>query len=199
MKEILEFSSLILGITIAVHTLYTIGYNIRVSHRSRMAMSEEFGLRFKDDITLIYILSGKANNFRTDFLSKNAEPENSDLPEKEQALQTIITRSANILDAPPEFEFSKWGGSLNKQQLAKLVEFATDLNLYFTRLGLRLEEYQNTPERHGNLERFIACAAMHEDVGDKFEVFQKSLDWRFSRANRKHIKGTGQNTEPVED
>jgi len=68
-----------------------------------------------------------------------------------------------------------------------------------TRLGLRLEEYQNTPERPGNLERFIACAAMHEDLRDKFEVFQKSLDWGFSRANRKHIKGTGQNPELVED
>jgi len=34
-----------------------------------------------------------------------------------------------------------------------------------------MQEYLNTPDRHGVLVRFIACAAMHEDIQDKFSDY----------------------------
>ena len=68
-------------------------------------------------------------------------------------------------------------------QLNKLVVFAEALELYLTRLDLRMQEYLDTPDRHGVLARFIACAVMHEDIRDKFSDYQKSLRWNLPHNN----------------
>jgi len=175
-KDALDSAALILGLGISINAVYEIVKSQVVKSRQFRMLIEELRLAFGIHLKLIEIVSSKANRFIDEDMPKPIQQNLPVLSKKaKDALIDIISRTENILDSSPEVNLANWAGLLRKKQLAKLMDFLEAYQLYRVRLEVRLGGYKSTPDRADVLGRFLASAALHEGLNEKFKVFEMSL------------------------
>jgi hypothetical protein len=185
-KDALDHAAIILGIAISAYTIYSIIHSHIERTREFRLVLEEFRLEFEVLLQLISILSVKAENFQKLHFERPAQGDQLRLSMEAKAyLKLIEARAQQILTLTPKLDLPRSGIRLSKKQLDLLIAFLESFRLYRTRLELRLQEYQATPDSHDVLARFISSAELDENTSDKFMAFKKSLAHKPSHSGEK--------------
>ncbi len=175
-KDILDSAALVLGLAVSLNVLGNAFASQLTKSRQLRMLIMDLQSRIRTHLALMQMVSNKAESFISQDMPT---PLQQNLPplrkHARNSLAIIVKHTDKILVSFPQIDPYHLANFLNSSQLAKLMDFLEDYQLYRIRLELRLEEYKAAPDRGDVLGRFLASAILLEGLSEKFKLFEKSL------------------------
>lgn len=176
LKDILDGAALILGLAVSLNVLSNAFASQLTKRRQLRMLIMDLQSRIRTHLALMQMVSNKAEIFMSQDMPT---PLQLNLPPLQKnaknSLAIIVKHTDNILVPFPKIDPYHLANFLNSGQLAKLMGFLEDYQLYHMRLEVRLEEYKAAPDRGDVLGRFLVSAILHDSLSEKFKLFEKSL------------------------
>ncbi len=185
----LENSALVLGLLIAINTIFSAVQNYVVADRRRHALLGAVDQQIKAFTRLASVMGDRAGRIR-----KRIKPESDlgglTLPDQiddksRKDIDRILARVDHILEVRREWDVETIAPFLSARQRTAFLALMDAHDLYCDRLDIRTREFREAPKAHGALGRLIACTHvdLEPSLRDAAQKFAATLGSRAASAS----------------